>query len=134
MVPVSMPRVVACDDHPHVNCTIDMALRKAGFDVETFPSGELALKAIYRVTPSLIITDCQMPGGMDGLELCRQIRLDSRFDLVPIVMLTSKGYELSEKMLQRDLKIAALVNKPFSPRELGKLAQMLVGADIAIAS
>lgn len=134
MVPEALPRVVACDDHPHVNCTIDMALRKAGFEVETFPSGELALEAICRETPSLIITDCQMPGGMDGLELCRQIRLDSRFDLVPIVMLTSKGYELSEKMLQRDLRIAALVNKPFSPRELGKLAQMLVGTDIAIAS
>jgi DNA-binding response OmpR family regulator len=132
MIPNAMPRVVACDDHPHVNCTIDMSLRKAGFDVETYPSGELALDAIFRDPPALIITDCQMPGGMDGLELCRLVRLDSRFDLIPIVMLTSKGYELSEKMLQRDLKVAALINKPFSPRELGKLAQMLVGTDVAV--
>lgn len=129
----SLPRVVACDDHPHVNCTIDMALRKAGFDVEVFPSGELALEAIQREAPSLIITDCQMPGGMDGLELCRRIRQDIRYDLIPIIMLTSKGYELSERVLQRDLRVAALVNKPFSPRELGKLARMLVGADVVAA-
>lgn len=134
MLPPSMPRVVACDDHPHVTCTIDMALRKAGFDVETYSSGELALDAIFRQAPDLIVTDCQMPGGMDGLELCRRIRHDSRFDQIPIVMLTSKGYELSEKVLQRDLKVAALVNKPFSPRELGKLARILVGTETAVAS
>jgi len=119
-------RVVACDDHAHITCTLEMTLRKSGFVVETFPSGELALEAIQREAPSLIITDCQMPGGMDGLQLCRTIRDDARFDFIPIIMLTSKGYELSERMLQRDLKIAALVGKPFSPRELSKLALALV--------
>ena len=119
-------RVVACDDHAHITSTLAMTLQKAGFVVEAFPSGELALEAIRREAPALIITDCQMPGGMDGLHLCRLIRQDARFDLIPIIMLTSKGYELSERMLQRDLKIAALVGKPFSPRELAKLAQVLV--------
>ncbi len=119
-------RVVACDDHPHITCTLEMALSKAGFDVETHPSGELALASIQRVAPALIITDCQMPGGMDGLQLCRMIRSDARFDLVPIIMLTSKGYELSERMLQRELHVAALIGKPFSPRELTRLALTLV--------
>lgn len=120
------PRVVACDDHPHITCTLEMVLTKAGFDVETHPSGELALASIQRETPDLIITDCQMPGGMDGLQLSRLIRSDSRFDLVPIIMLTSKGYELSERILQRELQVAALIGKPFSPRELVRLAQTLV--------
>lgn len=103
-----------------------MSLQKAGFVVETYPSGELALEAIRREAPSLIVTDCQMPGGMDGLQLCRLIREHAHFDSIPIIMLTSKGYELSERMLQRDLKISALVGKPFSPRELSKLALALV--------
>ncbi len=124
-------RVVACDDHAHITCTLEMALRKAGFVVETFPSGELALEAIRRETPAVIITDCQMPGGMDGLQLCRIVRGDSRFWDVPIIMLTSKGYELSENMLRRDLQISALIGKPFSPRELIKLVQTLVGAENA---
>ncbi len=110
-----------------------MTLRKAGFAVETFPSGELALEAIRREPPSLIITDCQMPGGMDGLQLCRIVRSESRFWNIPIIMLTSKGYELSESMLRRDLQIAALVGKPFSPRELTKLIQALVVTESAIA-
>lgn len=124
-------RVVACDDHAHITCTLDMTLRKAGFAIETYPSGELALEAIRREIPALIITDCQMPGGMDGLQFCRKIRNDSRFELVPIIMLTSKGYELSERMLQRDLQLSALIGKPFSPRELTKLVQALVGQEVA---
>lgn len=133
MPPLSLPRIIACDDHAHITCTLDMTLRKAGFAVETYPSGELALGAIRRRAPDLIITDCQMPGGMDGLQLCRLIRNDQRFESVPIIMLTSKGYELSEKMLARDLQISALIGKPFSPRELSKLAHTLVSRELALA-
>ena len=132
MFPLSPSRIVACDDHAHITCTLDMTLRKAGFDIETYPSGELALESIRRETPSLIITDCQMPGGIDGLQLCRLIREETRFDHVPILLLTSKEYELSEKLLQRDLGISAVIGKPFSPRELSKLVQALVGAELAL--
>ena len=48
-------------------------------------------------------------------------------------VMTSKGYELSESMLRRDLQISALVGKPFSPRELIKLIQALVGVESAVA-
>ena len=133
-MPVQPPlRIVACDDHAHITCTLDMALKKAGFVVETYPNGELALESIRREPPALIITDCQMPGGMDGLQLCRLVRGDSRCWDIPIIMLTSKGYELSESMLRRDLQISALIGKPFSPRELIRLVQMLVGVEPAIA-
>ena len=54
MFPLSPARIVACDDHAHITCTLDMTLRKAGFEVETYPSGELALEAIRREIPSLI--------------------------------------------------------------------------------
>jgi two-component system, OmpR family, alkaline phosphatase synthesis response regulator PhoP len=133
MPPLFLPRIVACDDHAHITCTVDMTLRKAGFDVETYPSGELALQAIQRQAPDLIITDCQMPGGMDGLQLCRLIRGNPRFESMPIIMLTSKGYELSDRMLVRDLQISALIGKPFSPRELTKLVRTLVCREPALA-
>ena len=101
--------------------------------VETYPNGELALAAIRRAAPALIITDCQMPGGMDGVELCQLVRQDARFQQIPIVLLTSKGYELSEEILKRDLGVAALVGKPFSPREMGRLARSLVGMEMTLA-
>ena len=107
-------------------------MRKAGFAVETYSNGERAWEAIRREPPALVITDCQMPGGMDGLQLCRLIRDDSRFSQVPIIMLTSKGYELSESILQQDLQLSALIGKPFSPRELIKLVQSLVGQEVAL--
>ncbi len=125
-MPEAKPRIVACDDHAHITCTLDMTLRRSGFDVETYPNAELALEAIHREMPALVITDCQMPGGMSGLDLCRTLRRDARYDDLPIVMLTSKGFELSEEILKRDLRIAALIGKPFSPRELTRLVETLV--------
>lgn len=124
-------RIVACDDHAHITCTLDMSLKRLGYDIETYPCGELALEAIRREIPALLITDCQMPNGMSGLELCRKIRCDGRFDGMPIIMLTSKGYELSEEILKRDLHIAAMIGKPFSPRDLARLVETLIIPQLA---
>jgi DNA-binding response OmpR family regulator len=126
-----MPRrILVCDDEPHITRTISLRLRKAGFDVETAEHGQSAWEAIERENPDLLISDCQMP-LMDGLELCRRIRADYRTVDLPIILLTAKGYELPIKALQRELQIAAVVNKPFSPRGLLQLVQLLTGVEEA---
>ncbi len=122
------PRILVCDDEPHITRTVSYRLRKAGFVVETADNGRTAWEALERAAPALLISDCQMP-VMDGLDLCRRVRSDFRFADLPIVLLTAKGYELSAPMLQRELQIAAVVNKPFSPRNLLRLAQLLTGAE-----
>jgi CheY-like chemotaxis protein len=123
-------RILVCDDEPHITRTISLRLRKAGFLVETAEHGQSAWEAIEREAPDLLISDCQMP-LMDGLELCRRIRADYRTTDLPIVLLTAKGYELPIKALQRELQISAVVNKPFSPRGLLQLVQLLTGVEEA---
>ena len=113
------PRVLVCDDEPHI---------KSGFDVETVDNATAAWDALEREVPDLLISDCQMPGA-DGLALCRRIRDDFRFSDLPIVLLTAKSYELPTKVLQRDLQISAIVDKPFSPRNLLQLVQLLTGSE-----
>lgn len=122
------PRVLVCDDEPHINRTISFRLRKSGFDVETVDNATAAWDALEREAPDLLISDCQMPGA-DGLALCRRIREDFRFTDLPIVLLTAKSYELPTKVLQRDLQISAIVDKPFSPRNLLQLVQLLTGSE-----
>jgi two-component system, OmpR family, alkaline phosphatase synthesis response regulator PhoP len=119
-------RILVCDDEPHITCTLALRLRKAGHEVEVAENGLVAWELIERAAPDLIISDCQMP-VMDGLELCRRIRNDYRFVQVPIVLLTAKAYELPTKVLQRELDISAVVSKPFSPRDMVQLVQVLTG-------
>ena len=121
-------RVLVCDDEPHINRTISFRLRKGGFDVETVDNAASAWDSMERESPDLLISDCQMP-GVDGLTLCRRIRDDFRFKDIPIVLLTAKSYELPTKVLQRDLQISAIINKPFSPRNLLQLVALLTGSE-----
>jgi CheY-like chemotaxis protein len=123
-------RILVCDDEPHITRTIGLRLRKAGFQVELADNGQAAWDVIDHDAPDLLISDCQMP-LMDGLELCRKIRGDFRVADLPIILLTAKAFELPIKALQRELQIAAVVNKPFSPRGLLQLVQLLTDVEEA---
>ncbi|REJ71408.1 MAG: response regulator [Planctomycetota bacterium] len=121
-------RILVCDDESHITRTIELQLRKAGFEVELAADGRAALQAAQQQPPDLLISDCQMP-RMNGLELCREMRNDYRFADTPIILLTAKAYELPTGTLQRELRISAVVSKPFSPRDLLKLVKVLTGAE-----
>lgn len=129
-------RILVCDDEPHITRIIEYRLRRAGYDVEAARDGQAGWEALQRNPPALLITDCQMP-RMNGLELCRTIRSDDRFEKLPVILLTAKGYELSSQMLHRELHVAAVMSKPFSPRELTRLVRLFAsqgGADESVAS
>ena len=121
-------RILVCDDEAHITRTIGLRLRKAGFEVELADDGVAAWQAAEREAPDLLISDCQMP-RMNGIELCRKMRNDYRFTNVPIILLTAKAYELPTRTLERELGISAVVSKPFSPRDLLKLVQLLTGSE-----
>ena len=121
-------RILVCDDESHITRTIELRLRKAGFDVELAEDGVAAWQAAQREAPDLLISDCQMP-RMNGLELCRKMRNDFRFAHTPIILLTAKAYELPTRTLERELRVSAIVSKPFSPRDMLKLVQLLTNAE-----
>ncbi|MFG0333619.1 MAG: PleD family two-component system response regulator [Maioricimonas sp. JB049] len=116
-------RILVCDDEPHITRIIEYRLRRAGYEIEAASDGLAGWEALQQNPPSLLITDCQMP-RMNGLELCRTIRSDDRFEKLPIILLTAKGYELSSQMLHQELHVAAVMSKPFSPRELTRLVRL----------
>ena len=126
-------RIVACDDEAHISRAVSMKLRKAGFDVETAPDGQAALEAIQRQSPALLVTDCQMP-RMNGIELCRHLRAQEEYADLPIILLTAKGFELDHEQLKDELKLAAIVMKPFSPRELVGMVREILGVDEPLAA
>lgn len=120
------PRILMCDDEPHIALAVSMKFKNAGFDVRTARDGEDAWEQLREFAPELLITDCTMP-RLDGLELCRRIRRHPELAGIPIFMLTARGLELDSEMLSGELGISRIILKPFSPRELLRDVQHTLG-------
>lgn len=105
--------VFVVDDDPHVRDLVRMYLVKEGYQVSTFTGAGEVLPVLERGYPDMLILDIMMP-GMDGYELCKQIRRESQ---VPIIMVSAKDEEF-DKVLGLELGGDDYLAKPFSPREL----------------
>ncbi len=91
-------------------------LTREGYAVTTATNGEEAVNTISRVLPDLILLDLMLP-GLDGLEVCRMLKNDSKTLSIPIVMVTAKGEE-SDIIIGLELGADDYMAKPFSMKVL----------------
>jgi two-component system alkaline phosphatase synthesis response regulator PhoP len=108
--------IFAVEDETHIQQLVRFNLEAAGYRVSTFDTGESLLEEVRNSIPDLFILDLMLP-GMDGLEVCRQLRANVRTKGVPIIMLTAKSEEF-DKVLGLELGADDYLTKPFSVREL----------------
>ena len=108
-----MPRVLLIDDDRRLHELLSSYLEQNGFTVIGAPDGQRGLLALEAQPVDIVLLDIMMP-GIDGLEVCRRIRLKSR---VPIVMLTAQGDE-TDRVVGLELGADDYLAKPFGPREL----------------
>jgi DNA-binding response OmpR family regulator len=109
-----MGTIVVVEDDTNIADLVDLYLRREGFRVIQAGTGELGLAAIDRERPRMVILDVGLPGGMDGLEVCRRVRAKQS---LPVLMLTARDGEV-DRILGLELGADDYVTKPFSPREL----------------
>ena len=109
--------IVVVEDDPNIADLVDMYLRQEGFRVIQAADGEAGLAAIGRERPRLVVLDVGLPGGTDGLEVCRRIRAAGPTSALPVLMLTARDGEV-DRVLGLELGADDYVTKPFSPREL----------------
>ena len=109
-------KILVVDDEAILVETIAYNLEQAGYSVVTAADGGSALDAARSEIPDLIILDVMLP-GMDGLEVCRQLRKESGTATTPIVMLTAKSDEI-DKVVGLEVGADDYVTKPFGRREL----------------
>jgi CheY-like chemotaxis protein len=120
-------QILLCDDEIHILRAAEMKARRSGYDVRIARDGQEAWEMIQRERPDLVVTDVQMP-RMDGLELTRRIRSDASLRELPIVMLTAKGFELDPSEILGKWGVSEVLSKPFSPRELVRHIDQILGA------
>jgi len=109
-------RILVIDDESDIIELLSYNLAKEGFEVSSALDGEEALKKIREGVFDLIILDLMLP-GLQGVELCRILRNDSKTKDLSVIMLTAKGEEV-DRILGLETGADDYITKPFSPREL----------------
>jgi two-component system phosphate regulon response regulator PhoB len=109
-------RILVVDDEEDLLELVRYNLTKEGYRVRCVASGEEALEAAREHLPDLIVLDLLLP-SVDGLEICRLLKNNSRTSHIPILMLTAKSEE-SDMVSGLELGADDYMTKPFSPRVL----------------
>ena len=110
---VARQKILIVDDDEHISELISLYLTKEFYDTKIVYDGEEALRQFRHFSPNLILLDLMLP-GIDGYQVCREIRQQSN---VPIIMLSAKG-EVFDKVLGLELGADDYIIKPFDSKEL----------------
>lgn len=108
--------ILIVEDEKDIVKMLEYNLKKEGFSTASSSDGRRALAIAEKECPDLILLDIMLP-GMDGLEVCKELKKDARTAVIPIIMLTAKSQE-SDKVVGLEMGADDYVAKPFSPREL----------------
>ena len=108
--------ILVVDDDPFIARLLEIELRAAGFDVRVASDGERALELARERCPELVLADVMMP-NMDGFELTKQLRQDSRTASASVIMLTARGLS-ADKLEGFSVGADDYIVKPFDTPEL----------------
>ena len=106
-------KIMVVDDDPNIRELVRLYLEKEGFEVTCAERGDEAVKMFRATPPNLMLLDVMLP-GMDGWQVCREVRKISN---IPIIMLTAKD-ETFDKVLGLELGADDYIVKPFDMKEL----------------
>ncbi len=110
------PRLLLIDDDARLTAMLGDYLRGAGLSVDTAASLAAGREKLAAQPFDALVLDLMLPDG-DGLDLCRELRADSRTRQLPLLMLTARG-EPMDRIVGLELGADDYLGKPFEPREL----------------
>lgn len=116
MIPSSPDNIVIVDDTPQNLTVLTRILSSQGYLVRPAINGQLALTAIRKSPPDVILLDIMMP-GMDGYEVCRQLKADAETRDIPIIFISALD-EMSDKIKAFKLGGVDYITKPFQSEEV----------------
>jgi DNA-binding response OmpR family regulator len=111
-----MKRILVIEDDPDIALSLRLKLeRDGGFEVVTAHDGAEGLRSAVEHPPQLVLLDLNLP-GMDGFEVCRELRRAPATASTPVIMLTARIGE-SDRVAGLDMGADDYITKPFSPKE-----------------
>ncbi|MBT5855536.1 response regulator transcription factor [bacterium] len=111
-----MKKILIVEDEEDIIELIRYNLVKEGYDVDSLTNGAIVYDHVKRTSPELILLDLMLP-GLDGLDVCKQLKMDTETAHIPIVMVSAKSDE-SDIVSGLELGADDYVTKPFSVKVL----------------
>ncbi len=106
-----MSNILIVEDEKKIAELLRDYLKQAGFDIHILSRGDKVIPWIKNNFLDIILLDLMLP-GMNGIEVCRDIR---KFSQIPIIMITAQTEEI-DRLLGLELGADDYISKPFSPR------------------
>ena len=119
-------RILVVDDEPLIVKMLSQHLEEEGFVVLTAMDGREGLMKARSESPDLMLLDLILP-KLNGYEVCTMLKQDTRYQHIPIIMLTAKAHEKDEQ-LGRTCGADLYLRKPFEPHLLLGHIRSLVGS------
>lgn len=120
----SKKRILVVEDDPHVVIFVTDTLEYMGFEVLVARNGLVGLENAKKEKPDLLILDVMMP-EMDGYEVCRRLKSDTKTKKIPILMLTAKG-QIQDKVKGLDIGADDYLAKPYDKEEFESRVKALI--------
>ena len=112
-----MKRILNVNDQPALRKIASRILSEAGYHILEAASGPEALEITRAEQPDLVLLDVRME-GMDGFEVCRQLRADAATAYLPIVIMSGHHVKPDDKALGQDLGANAYLTLPLNKENL----------------
>lgn len=117
-------RTLIVEDEPNIAESLRFILERAGLNVDTVSHGLEALDRIRREPFVAVVLDLMLP-GLNGLDVLKSIRSESRLSALPVVVLTAKG-QMNDRKAAEAFGANAFIAKPFSNAEVVEKVRSLV--------
>jgi DNA-binding response OmpR family regulator len=115
------PRILIVDDDPVIVRLLQINFRLEGYEVDTASRGEEALERVRENRPDVVVLDVMMP-GIDGWEVCRQLKENPAVRHVPVIFLSARAQD-EDRQRGYALGVDEYVTKPFDPAHLVEIVR-----------
>lgn len=125
-----MGKILLVDDDPEFVEITRIILESNGHEVSSASDGERSLYAMRQDKPDLVVLDVMMSSVLDGLSVCREMRMESDLKDIPVIMVSSiiTGPHASMFPTDEYIPIDTWISKPMDPDDLLKKVERLIGA------
>jgi two-component system chemotaxis response regulator CheY len=117
--------IMTADDSASIRQMVSFTLKDAGYEVVEAVDGQEALDKLVAQPIHMLVTDLNMP-KMDGIELIRKVRSESRYRFMPIIMLTTES-QAAKKQEGKAAGATGWIVKPFKPEQLLAVVRKVLG-------
>lgn len=108
--------VLLAEDEPNIVESLTFLLKRAGFEISVASDGRQALDAALQQQPAVLVLDLMLP-ELDGYEVLRRLRADTKGEKLPVLMLTAKGQRI-DRETALECGADLFMTKPFSNAEI----------------